>query len=84
MTSVMNPEPAKPQVMRDEEICPVRDLLAESPKLRRVGASEFALFDLYDLAASAEGEFGTAFDPEAPSAGDGESILSVPGTRHVS
>jgi hypothetical protein len=66
----MNPEPVKPQVMTDEETCSVQTLLAESPGLRRVDASEFALFDLYDLVASAEGEFGTVLDAGAPNSGE--------------
>jgi GNAT superfamily N-acetyltransferase len=56
--------------MRDEEIRSVQERLAEVGNLRRVGAGEFALFDLYDLAATAEGEFGTVLDAEAPNSGE--------------
>ena len=56
--------------MRYIETSSVQERLAETPGLRRVGAGEFALFDLYDLVSSAEGEFGVVIDAEAPNCGE--------------
>ena len=56
--------------MRNEEIHSVQDLLARVASLRRVDVGEFALFDLYDLAAMAEGEFGAVLDAEASNSGE--------------
>ena len=53
-----------------DETRSVQERLAEAPGLRRVGTGEFALFDLYDLVALAEGEFGVVIDAEAPNCGE--------------
>jgi GNAT superfamily N-acetyltransferase len=60
--------------MHDEEIRSAQELLARIAGLRRVDAGEFALFDLYDLVATAEGEFGVVSDPEASNSGVGEEV----------
>ena len=56
--------------MHDEEASSVQELLARDISLRRVDAGEYALFDLYDLAATAEGEFGAVLDAEASNSGE--------------